>query len=105
MDVSATAMLPQPDADLARSALRARLRGLVESRQIPEAALEGATMLVAGPTEVSDAAGRTWFRWTATLRMRPPAPAGPRRVQLGDSARVLPARPQAWPRATASARW
>lgn len=79
MDVTATAMLPYPDADLARSALRARLRDIIRSRQVPAAALEGATMVVAGPTEVTDATGRTWFQWIATLKTRPEAPSGPGR--------------------------
>jgi len=77
MEVSATAMLPHHDADRARNALRARLHDIVERRQIPPAELEGATMLVAGPTVVTDAAGRTWYEWAATLRIRGDSP-GPR---------------------------
>lgn len=79
MEVTATAMLPYDDAARARSLLRTRLQDIVESRQIPEAALAGARMLVAGPTEVVDAAGRTWFHWVAALKTRRVARVHPRR--------------------------
>ena len=74
MDLTASAMLPFDDADQARSALRARLLTIVEQRRIPEAALATAKMLVAGPTVVTDATGRRWFEWVATLKIRPVPP-------------------------------
>ncbi len=86
MELTAIAMLPFDDADRARAALRCRLQEIVERRQIPEAALEGAKMLVAGPTVSMDAAGRRWFEWVATLRIDA-SPAAGRRV---DSLRPTP---------------
>ena len=74
MQITATAMLPSDDADRARSALRLRLREIIERKQIPSASLDGATMLMAGPTTITDAAGRTWYEWVATLRTRPVVP-------------------------------
>lgn len=68
MQVTATAMLPYDDANLARSVLRIRLHHLIEDKQIPPADLDGATMLLAGPSRITDAAGNRWFQWVATLR-------------------------------------
>ncbi|MCF6735615.1 hypothetical protein [Blastococcus sp. KM273129] len=106
MEIGATAMLPWDDAAAARSALRTRLRDVVERREIPESALDGATMVVAGPVTVTDAGGRTWFQWVATLRMPsaaaaaplpsdptavedPPAPGGPAARPTVDDLRLL----------------
>ncbi len=74
MELTASAILPFDDAAKARAALRARLQHLAEQKHIPEADLDRARLLVAGPTVITDAGGRRWFEWAATLTIRPPAP-------------------------------
>lgn len=87
MQITATAMLPSDDTDRARFALRLRLLEIIERKQIPSESLDGATMLMAGPTTLTDAAGHTWYEWVATLRTRPPVL--PRR-HLSDDRAVRP---------------
>ncbi len=98
MELTAIAMLPFDDADRARAALRSRLQEIVERREIPEAALEGAKMLVAGPTVSRDAAGRPWFEWVAKLRLAPPPAAGRRTGSLRPNPRTgdLPSWADTW---------
>ena len=66
-------MLPYDDAERARFALRARLRDIIEHRDIPPAVLDGAKLLLAGPVRITDATGRAWYQWVATLRTSPAA--------------------------------
>lgn len=72
--VNAIATLPTNDAKVARSALRGRLE-LMGAGGYGTA--DWATLEVNGPRQLTDARGRSWFEWTATVEVRSAADPRP----------------------------
>ncbi|UOY03762.1 hypothetical protein [Blastococcus sp. PRF04-17] len=69
---SASAVLPYQHRQGAAAGLRAELRYLVElgyllGRQAPEECPDWTTLVVTGPTPTTDAQGREWFEYSATV--------------------------------------
>jgi hypothetical protein len=72
---SASAALPYQHRQGAAAGLCAELRHLVElgyllGRQSPEESPDWDTLVVTGPTETTDARGRVWFEYSATVSSR-----------------------------------
>jgi hypothetical protein len=70
---SASVPLPYQHRQGAAVGLRAELRHLVElgyllGRQAPGELPDWDTLVVTGPDESTDARGRVWFEYTATVR-------------------------------------
>jgi len=75
---SASAPLPYQHRQGAAVGLRAELRHLVAlgyllGRRAPDELPDWSTLVVTGPTETTDANGRVWFEYTATVRAHRPA--------------------------------
>jgi hypothetical protein len=69
---SASAALPYQHRQGAAVGLRAELRHLVElgyllGRRAPDELPDWDTLVVTGPSEATDASGRVWFEYTATV--------------------------------------
>ena len=72
---SASAALPYQHRQGAAAGLRAELRHLVElgyllGRRAAEESPDWNTLVVTGPTQTTDAQGRVWFEYSATLSSR-----------------------------------
>jgi hypothetical protein len=65
MEYRATVALPYDDLERASSDLR---RELQYALALADQRADWSTLDLTGPTRATGASGRTWFRWTATVR-------------------------------------
>lgn len=71
--LTATTTLPFPDLERATSALRGDLRLQAAYAKAGPQVPDWTTLVVIGLDDDQDDHGRTWWRWSATVAVLPPA--------------------------------